>query len=89
MTTPNCLTCGHSIRGTSAGRESSACANLHNQDGGIARAPICKTLGLHETPEQIRERSQHEAIEAREKLINEIGYESPRRGEMRALGVKK
>jgi len=89
VTAANCLTCGHSVRGTSAGLESSACANLHNQDGGIARAPVCKTLGLHETPAQIRERSQRESIEAREKLIKEIGYESPRRGEMRALGVRK
>lgn len=89
MTAANCLTCGHSVRGTSAGIESFACANLHNQDGGIARAPVCKTLGLHETPAQIRERSQRESIEAREKLIKDIGYESPRRGEMRALGMWK
>ena len=89
MTPDNCQTCGHAIRGTSAGRESFACANLRNQSGGITRAPICKTLGLHETPEQIRTRSQHEAAEARSQMIREIGFESPRRGEMRALGVRK
>lgn len=42
-------------------------------------------MGWYETPADLRARAVRDAIQRRDALINQIGFESPRRGECRAL----
>ena len=42
-------------------------------------------MGWHETPSDLRARAVRDAIQRRDALINQIGFEYPRRGECRAL----
>lgn len=46
-------------------------------------------MGWYETPADLRARAVRDAIQKRDVLIRQIGFESPRRGECRALGVSK
>lgn len=86
--TSNCDTCAHAVHGATNGEYFLACGNLRNPDG-VARSPICITLGLHETPAKMRERAIHDAVEHDVALFKQAGIEAARIGELRALGVPK
>ena len=79
-----CQGCGHLCSGTSAGRRHDACANNNNRSK-FTSAPICRAMGWHETPADLRARAVRDAIQRRDLLLQQIGFESPRRGECRAL----
>ena len=79
-----CQGCGHLCSGTSGGNQHTACANNNNR-AKFASAPICKAMGWYETPADLRAQTVRDAIQRRDALIKQIGFESPRRGECRAL----
>lgn len=81
----DCAGCVHLARGS----ENDACIHMARGKGEMfSQAVICKTIGHHETAQQMRVRIAVEQGERRAKLIESIGFESPRQGEMRALGFK-
>ena len=79
-----CRGCGHLCSGTSGGHRHDACANNNNRSK-FTSAPICRAMGWHETPSDLRARAVRDAIQRRDLLLRQIGFESPRRGECRAL----
>jgi hypothetical protein len=79
-----CQGCGHLCSGTSGGHRHDACANNNNRSK-FTSAPICRAMGWHETPADLRASAVRDAIQRRDLLLRQIGFESPRRGECRAL----
>lgn len=79
-----CQGCGHLCSGTSGGHRHDACTNNNNRSK-FTSAPICRAMGWHETPADLRARAARDAIQKRNLLLQQIGFESPRRGECRAL----
>lgn len=85
----SCHDCAHVCRGTSGGQQHDACTNLSNR-AKFTSAPICRSMGWHETPAQAREKHVHQSLDDNRRALLELreGYQANQVARRALMGRK-